>query len=146
MAWNSYFPTGYQPVYYPQVQAQPTPQNVPQSQMPQPQNNSNGLIWVQGETGAKSYLVAPNTTVLLMDSENDVFYLKSTDASGMPMPLRTFAYKEQKSDDSEANRLQRTNSQDYVTKREFEVFKGQIEALMNDGAGKHERTEVTGGE
>ena len=29
-----------------------------------------------------------------MDSENSLFYLKSADASGMPMPLRTFEYKE----------------------------------------------------
>ena len=27
-------------------------------------------------------------------SENDVFYIKSTDSSGMPLPLRTFDYKE----------------------------------------------------
>lgn len=69
------------------VQYQP-----PQSQQ-QPQNNS-GLIWVQGESGAKSYLVAPSQTVLLMDSENSKFYLKSTDASGMPLPLRIFEYNE----------------------------------------------------
>lgn len=142
MAWNSYFPTGYQPMYYPPVQAQAA-QPVQQAQ---PQNNSNGLTWVQGETGAKSYLVAPNTTVLLMDSENDVFYLKSTDASGMPMPLRTFAYKEQKSPDSEPRLTRADNSPDYVTKREFEAFKGQIEAYMNKGGGKHEKAEVKGDE
>lgn len=143
MAWNSYFPTGYQPMYYPQVQAQPAPQNVPQSQMPQPQSGSNGLTWVQGETGAKSYLVAPNTTVMLMDSENDVFYLKSTDASGMPMPLRTFEYKERKSPESEPKLSRRENSPEYVTKSEFEAFRGQIEAFMNAGTGRHEKTEVT---
>lgn len=64
-------------------------------QQPAPQTQTNnGLIWVQGETGAKSYLVAPNTTIMLMDSESSRFYLKSADASGMPMPLRTFEYKE----------------------------------------------------
>ena len=47
-----------------------------------PQNNS--IIWVQGEAGAKSYLVAPNTTVQLWDSESQTIYLKSADASGMP--------------------------------------------------------------
>lgn len=141
MAWNSYFPTGYQPVYYPQVQAQPTPQNVPQSQMPQPQNG-NGLTWVQGESGAKSYLVAPNNTVLLMDSENDVFYLKSTDASGMPMPLRTFDYRERKSPDREPKLSQGVELSKYVTKDEFEAFRGQIEAYMNAPIGRREKTEV----
>ena len=153
MAWNSYFPTGYQPMYYPQTQPQmPTVQNNPQAvpqavpQTVQPQSNGGGLTWVQGEAGAKSYLVAPNTTVLLMDSENDVFYLKSTDASGMPMPLRVFAYKEQKSADSEPKLMQRDNYPAYVTKDEFEAFKGQIEAFMNSPSGRHEKAEVTDGE
>ena len=44
----------------------------------------NNIIWVQGEAGAKSYLVAPNTTVQLWDSEANVIYIKSADASGMP--------------------------------------------------------------
>ena len=34
-------------------------------------------------------------TVMLLDAENSVFYLKSADArSGMPLPLRIFDYKE----------------------------------------------------
>ena len=64
------------------------------SQPMQVQQPNNGLIWVQGESGAKSYLVAPNATVMLMDSEGERFYLKSADASGMPLPLRVFEYKE----------------------------------------------------
>ena len=63
----------------------------PMQQTHQPVNQ--GLLWVQGEAGAKSYLVAPNTTVLLMDSENQRFYIKSTDGAGMPS-MRTFEYSE----------------------------------------------------
>lgn len=73
MAYNSMY-QGY-PLSYQQLQV-PTPQ-------PQPMQNTN-IVWVQGEAGAKSYLVAPNTTVQLWDSENPVIYLKSADASGMP--------------------------------------------------------------
>lgn len=58
------------------------------------QQPSNGIVWVQGENAAKSYPVAPNTTVMLLDSEASVFYLKTSDASGMPLPLRVFDYKE----------------------------------------------------
>ena len=86
--YNQY---GYQPNYYTDQLSQLRNQPM---QQPAPQQNNNGLIWVQGETGAKSYLVAPNTTIMLMDSESSKFYLKSADASGMPMPLRTFEYKE----------------------------------------------------
>ena len=60
----------------------------------QPQSaGGTGVIWVQGEAGAKSYLVAPGATVMLMDSESQRFYLKSTDNAGMPA-MRIFEYNE----------------------------------------------------
>ena len=60
----------------------------------QPTQQNNGIVWVQGESAAKSYPVAPNTTIMLLDSESSTFYLKTSDASGMPLPLRVFDYKE----------------------------------------------------
>jgi len=77
------FPIGYQPVY-PQFSYQP-PQPLQQSQQ------NAGITWVQGEAGAKSYLVAPNNTVQLWDSERQTIYLKSADASGMPS-IKTLDY------------------------------------------------------
>ena len=50
----------------------------------QPYQPSNSIIWVSGEASAKAYLVAPNSTVQLWDSESQTIYLKSADASGMP--------------------------------------------------------------
>ena len=79
MAYNNYFPAGYQPYYSTQSNAFPTQMSVGATQPTQ-----NGIIWVQGEAGAKSYLVAPNNTVQLWDSESQTIYLKSADASGMP--------------------------------------------------------------
>lgn len=81
---NPYFPATYQPY---QQTYQPTYQS--------PINNSSSSItWVQGEAGAKAYPVAAGTSMLLMDSESECFYIKSSDVSGMPLPLRTFSYKE----------------------------------------------------
>ena len=83
MAYNSYFPAGYQPMYYPQQnQVQGTQMSLP-NQPQQPQIN-NGIIWVQGEAAAKSYPIAPNSSVPLWDSEANVIYIKSADMSGMP--------------------------------------------------------------
>lgn len=70
------------------------PVNYPQAYPQQQAQNNNGVIWVQGEAAAKSYLVAAGTSVLLMDSEAPIFYIKSTDTAGMPMPLRIFQYSE----------------------------------------------------
>ena len=73
MAYYNGFPATYQPIY-----------QAPQFQAPkQPQGQQGGVIWVQGEAGAKSYLVAPGSTVQLWDSEEKIIYLKSADASGM---------------------------------------------------------------
>lgn len=95
MAYNG-FPATYQPMYYTPYQPQPVqmmpqqpmPQQMPAQAVQQPvqpsQPVSNGIIWVQGEAGAKSHLVAPNTTVALWDSEAQRIFLKSADAAGMP--------------------------------------------------------------
>ena len=80
--YNNGFPATYQPVYYPpQYQPQPMPQPIQQqvqqpAPTPPPQPMNTSIIWVQGETGAKSHLVAPNTTVPLWDSESQRIFLK----------------------------------------------------------------------
>ena len=91
MAYNSYFPIGYQPTYYPQQSQMQGTQMSLSNQPQQPQINS-GIIWVQGEAAAKSYPVAPNSSVPLWDSEADVIYIKSADMSGMPS-LKIIDYK-----------------------------------------------------
>jgi hypothetical protein len=63
----------------------------------------NGIQWVQGETGAKAYNVGAGQSVLLMDSESNVFYIKSTDNSGMPLPLRIFDYTERTAQNAPAS-------------------------------------------
>ena len=124
MAYNYYNP--YQAQYVPQVQgAQMSFANQ------QSQQNNNGLIWVQGETGAKSYLVAPNSTVLLMDSEDQRFYLKSSDASGMPLPLRIFEYTEKAQNASNNTSVAQTmDLSSYATKAELETLRNEIDSIL----------------
>ena len=52
-------------------QFQQQPVQIPAQPVQQPQQNNSGILWVSGEVGAKSYLVAPGTSVLLMDSESE---------------------------------------------------------------------------
>ena len=140
MAYNNGFPINY-PQYLPQYQAQPQPQTGAQMPVPQPQASAyqagNGsIIWVQGEAGAKSYLVAPNNTVQLWDSENQVIYLKSADASGMPsMKILDYQIRETASPNTPAVTPQAAapSLDNYVTKDELAEFedriKNQIEKL-----------------
>lgn len=86
----------------------------------QPAQPQSGIIWVQGEAGARAYLTAPSQSVMLLDSEGDVFYIKSTDASGMPMPLRVFDYKERVAQQVQATPSAVMDPKEYVTRSEFE--------------------------
>lgn len=122
MAYNNNFPVGYQQMYYPNQQMIQQPQIIQQSQQNQ---QSNGIIWVQGEAGAKSYLVAPNTTIQLWDSENQVIYLKSADASGMPsMKVLDYTIR-----DGEQKQNNLNNQVEYVTKNDFESLTKKIKEL-----------------
>lgn len=109
-------------------------QQLPQMPTPAPtQQNNNGLVWVQGETGAKSFLVAPNTTVMLMDSENSVFYLKSADASGMPQPLRIFDYTERTATPQKPPEKHECQCKaNFVTVDEFKALQAKFDALTNE--------------
>lgn len=107
--------------YYPYAAQNYMPQNQ--------QNQNNSLIWVQGENGAKAYLVAPGQTVLLMDSEGDKFYLKSSDMSGMPV-LRTFEYKEiTQRTAGQTERATAGQEHQFVTRDEFDALKRAVEGL-----------------
>ena len=125
MAYN-YYP--YQNQYVSQMQI---PQMI---NPPAPQANQNGLIWVQGEAGAKSYMVAPNATVMLMDSETQRFYLKSSDASGMPLPLRVFEYTEMtvKPAQEQASSSRGADLSTYATKAEFDAFRDEINGILKN--------------
>ena len=116
MANNYYFPQGYQPMqmYQPQQMTQP-----------QAQQNASGLIWVQGEGAAKSYLVAPNSTVALFDNESQTIYIKSADASGMPsMRVLDYTFREATPQNKNIG-----SSADFATKEEVSLLKDEIDAL-----------------
>lgn len=123
---NTYMP--YPNPYYPQM-FQPQPQNQ------QPTQNNN-IIWVSGEAGAKSYMVAPNTTVQLWDSEANVIYLKSADASGMPsMRILDYTIRDNSSPQSHAD-----VSANYATQDDLKV----LERKLNDRLDEIMKEEVHG--
>ena len=119
MAYNNYFPMGYQQ-YYPQQT------NMMQQQNTQAPQQNNSIIWVQGEAGAKAYPVAPGNSVLLMDSESECFYIKSTDHSGVPMPLRSFTYTEIVQS-QQPNEEPKVDTSQFVTRSEFEELKKMLQ-------------------
>lgn len=120
---------------YPQYQ-QPQQQPITQPAQPvptyTPQPTSNGITWVQGEAGAKSYMVPANNSILLMDSEDSRFYIKTSDMSGMPMPLRVFEYKELTQGNQSQQTIQ-TASTDYITRKEFDELRAIVSSIKSGG-------------
>lgn len=123
---NPYMPQYPQPYYAPPMQdnlAQLRAQQTP------PAQQSPGVIWVQGEEGAKAYMVAAGNSVMLMDSESSAFYLKSTDRSGMPLPLRVFDYTERTAP-AAPQTAQAAPGAEYVSRAEFNALAERVGALM----------------
>ena len=112
----------YQPNYYPQYYGT---QNASQMLQNAQQASSGNLVWVQGEASAKAYPVASGQSVLLMDSEDSVMYIKSTDQSGMPQPLRIFDYKERTQAHNSPVQAS-SQKEDYVSRKEFEAFRDDV--------------------
>ena len=121
------FPATYQP-YFPQYQ-QPNMNQVPQQTS---QQVSNGLIWIQGIEAAKSYMVAPNTTVALWDSESETVYLKSADASGMPsMRILDYTIRE----NTPVSRKMGSKT-DFATKDDISIIQSQIDEIRANLSGR----------
>ena len=134
MAYNNGFPMSYPqytqqyPQQYQQQFQQPIP--TPQQQMQQQPQNVGGLIWVSGEAGAKAYLVAPNTTVQLWDSEANCVYLKSADATGMPsMKILDYTIRE---GEKPRNAPLKSEMNNYATKEDMAALKAELMRKIDD--------------
>lgn len=118
------------------------------SQMPAQQQAQQGTpIWVQGEAGAKSFLVAPGQSLILMDSEAEVFYIKATDQSGVPLPLRIFDYKERVMGAQRPVQAAHAPAVEYVTRAEFDALVAriaEIKPMQTEQAQRVRRREVEG--
>ncbi len=102
-----------------------------QSYAPQPQQMV-GADYVLGEAAAKAYNVPAGKMMVLMDSEDQVFYIKTVDAFGRPMPLVKYRYKEEPMASAALPAASQAMDPDkYVTKEELDAkIKSRIEELM----------------
>lgn len=145
MAYNNYFPNGGYQQFYPQYQ-QPMMQQPVQQPAQNVQPHENGIIWVQGEAAARAYLTPAGKSVLLMDSESNTFYLKSTDVSGMPQPLRIFDYTERTAQ-TQGNQIIETQAKEidtsqFVTREELEERLAKLKPATRPKGVKNEQSDL----
>ena len=88
--------------------------------------SNNSIVWVQGIEGAKAYQLAPNSNIILMDSENDRFYIKTSDNIGM-CNLRIFKFTEI----TETSSNTQIDTSQFVTREEFNQLVNQLGGLDN---------------
>ena len=135
MAYNNYFPQTYtSPSYV--YSGSAAPAQTWTTPAPTTSQQINAINWVQGEAGAKAVPVQPGQKVLLMDSETNVFYVKSCDVSGMPLPLRIFEYQETTQVASGTDQAAASNT--YVTHEELEQILAELKEKPKKEEKKHE--------
>ena len=116
------------------VGATQTPYNTPNTPV-QPQNTQpNVFAYVNGLEGAKAFFVPPNGRVLLMDSDNPVFYVKTANAMGQTS-IRTFKFEEVQ--DQPAPKV------DYVKQSDLTAFDVRIKRLEDILSGVKKNAEPT---
>lgn len=123
MNYNSYF-NPYTQVGGPQMQQPMIPQQIQQNTQPK-----SNRVWVSGEEGAKSYLIAANTSVDLWDSESQTIYIKSADMYGKPS-MQIIDYTIRGSQDN-SNVVDPAPSVDFATKDDISSIQSRIDELEN---------------
>lgn len=88
-------------------------------------HSNYSVAYVNSEMEAYNYPVAPGNTIILMDLNNNRFYMKSSDFNGNPQTMRVYEYTEvipEKRSSYSANG-------NFVTREEFEELKRGMAAL-----------------
>ena len=123
--------------YNPYNPYQPNPYGMPQYgnyQPVQPQGQQqNTYAFVNGVEGAKSYPMAPNQTVMLMDSDNPIAYMKQSNAMGQAT-IKYFRLVE--TNENEIRGVQAKPANEYVLKSDFEALSKKVESLLAPKAGE----------
>lgn len=82
----------------------------------------NGLVSVTGIEGAKAYQLPPNSSMPLFDKDNDILYVKTTDAAGYPT-VRAFRFSPLEQIEA------KVVSAESVSREEFEELAAKVAAL-----------------
>nr|DAQ52696.1 MAG TPA: hypothetical protein [Caudoviricetes sp.] len=114
-----------------QQQMQTMPPRMPvQTVQQQPMQTS--VVWISGgKEEANGFMVAPNSRVIIFETNSMIFHIKERDASGTPIPMRTFNYVEETETVHQDTKI----DDKFVTREEF----NNLAALVGDLKGKKKR-------
>lgn len=87
-------------------------------------------IYVNGLQGAKEHHVPESATHWLMDSTEDIFYIKSSDEFGVTKSLKGYRFSEIPQQEL-SGISEQTDMSKYVSKDEFDELKATLEQMNN---------------
>lgn len=100
-------------------------------QMQQPQMTQ--CFWVNGTEGAKAFQMQPNQTIMLMDSENPVVYMKQTNGMGQATlkyyKLTEVSEQDVRNQNTQPQSQNIKSNEEYVLKSDFEVLSKRLDDL-----------------
>lgn len=104
--------------------------NYYQSFQPQTQNigQQTNITFVNGIEGAKAYQLSPNSSALLMDSDNSKFYVKTTDSLGVPK-ISSYSFVEDENLSGQSQGQQDTVKTDQPSKEDFDGILAKVSEL-----------------
>ena len=144
------------PMYTPSSYTSYTPQQPMQygqqtSSYATPQQMQAGIVWVDGEVGAKAYQLPSgwpaNTPMPLWDTNDTIIYLKSTNPMGMPNPLQKIHYRMEEQEAQTSGMSCRSaapalmsgehggmssHNENYATKEDLEQMKRELRESITD--------------
>lgn len=103
----------------------------------QQQTNYSQLTFINGIEGAKAFIVAPNQTIYLKDSDSNILYEKKADAQGR-YTLTAFELKP-----VEMNAPTPTQTNEYATANDLNALKSLFMEQMNILSSKIEKLNIT---
>lgn len=125
--------------YLPQLQNMQAQLAQLQNNIPQPQVQQSWQIqFVRGDAGAKAYGIPASSSIILMDSSEPVFYMKSTDANGIET-VKAYDFTERETTAPELT------SDKYVLKSDFEKLSEQVEKLLKADTSSNAEKSTRGG-
>lgn len=132
--FNPYMPQSGYPVSYGGLSYQTAPAQpvVQQSYAPAPVPMQSNVIGVDGEIGAKAYNIPNGSTgpIALWDTNDNVIYMRTFNAAGMPMPLKKLRYTEEEPVAAlPAQSGTPIDTSQFVTKSDLEQLRNEIRQM-----------------
>lgn len=95
--------------------------------------SGSNIISVTGIEGARAFNIAPNSSVLLLDGENPVLYLKTSDSIGM-QKITMYRLTEDQGTGSQVKIIKDEKDStpvDYVTRDDFNALQARVQELID---------------